>query len=380
MAVKGTESGSSENFLLEIVDIPMLAVVRHFNRLGLVTISSCAGHKDENSRRNKYAYIEFKSPTSGLLASELVAGLGYMSNLQNIGTIQIQGDHSSLFELGLELSKIPGTDSLRNQLLEKREIFLEELLMIPGKTGSEAKVQAYLLNIIPGLMGEVRQDDTGNILVTRRFGFGPTIMLSAHMDIKDELPEESYLIKDGKIWRRNLGILGADDRAGVAIILNICKVLSSFNFRGQIKIVFTVSEEDGQYGAEKIDPAFYSDVDFAISLDRKNGADIISHSTTQLYCDEEYGKVFEDASHDLWNGNYPFKTTKGGISDLRVWSQAGVPSVNLSIGYYNEHTPQEYLNLEEWHRTHDLVLHAIEMLAIKFRREKRNLPKASTQP
>ena len=98
---KGTESGSTENMLLEIVDIPMLAVVRHFNRLGLDTISSCAGHKNENSRRNKYAYIEFKSPTSGLIASELVAGLGYKTNLQNIRTIQIQENHSNLFELGL---------------------------------------------------------------------------------------------------------------------------------------------------------------------------------------------------------------------------------------------------------------------------------------
>ena len=250
--------------------------------------------------------------------------------------------------------------------------------MIPGKTGSEGKVRAYLLNIISGLMGGVRQDDTGNILVTRWFGFGPTIMLTAHMDIKDELSDESYLIKNGKIWHRNQSILGADDRAGVAIILNTCKVLSMLNFRGQIKIVFTVGEEDGQYGAEKIDSAFYSDVYFAISLYRRNGADIISHSTTQQYCDEEYGSVFEDASHYLWDGNYPFKMTKGGISDLRVWSRAGVPSVNLSIGYYNEHTPQEFLNLAEWHRTHDMVLHAMEMLSIKYLREKRNLGRESS--
>ena len=150
-----------------------------------------------------------------------------MSNLQNIGTIQIQGDHSSLFELGLELKqnqRVPIVSEI--SYWKSGKPFLEELLMIPGKTGSEGKVRAYLLNIIPGLMGGVRQDDTGNILVTRRFGFGPTIMLSAHMDIKDELPDESYLIKDGKIWRRNQGILGADDRAGIATHLNTYKVLS----------------------------------------------------------------------------------------------------------------------------------------------------------
>ena len=56
---------------------------------------------------------------------------------------------------------------------------------------------------------------------------------------------------------------------------------------------------------------------------------------------------------NLWGGAYTYKITMGGTSDLRVWSKAGIPSVNLSIGYYNEHTPDEYLNLDEWHRTQD---------------------------
>jgi len=64
----------------------------------------------------------------------------------------------------------------------------------------------------------------------------------------------------GNIWTRNLGILGADDRAGVALILNTLMDLCFNKHRGTIKVALTVEEEIGQHGAENIDKTFFSDV------------------------------------------------------------------------------------------------------------------------
>lgn len=57
-----------------------------------------------------------------------------------------------------------------------------------------------------------------------------------------------------------------------------------------------------------------------------------------------------------------YQPVEGGRSDLRVWSQIGtphIPSVNLSVGYFDEHTSNEYLELDTWHRVHDLLLEII---------------------
>ena len=49
-------------------------------------------------------------------------------------------------------------------------------------------------------------------------------------------------------------ILGADDRAGVAVLLNLAETLyQSPTFSGRIKFIFTVEEEVGLVGARNVD-------------------------------------------------------------------------------------------------------------------------------
>jgi di/tripeptidase len=45
---------------------------------------------------------------------------------------------------------------------------------------------------------------------------------------------------------------------------------------------------------------------------------------------------------------------------LRVWSEKDTrPCVNLSVGYFDEHTDKERLDLTCWDRTHQLVAELI---------------------
>lgn len=37
-----------------------------------------------------------------------------------------------------------------------------------------------------------------------------------------------------------------------------------------------------------------------------------------------------------------WKTTPGGLSDAKIFSEYGIPSVNLSVDYKNEHTVRSH--------------------------------------
>jgi tripeptide aminopeptidase len=53
------------------------------------------------------------------------------------------------------------------------------------------------------------------------------------------------------------------------------------------------------------------------------------------FCPEEYGRLFEKAGK--FAGIDDWKITPGGIGDAMVFAEYGIPSVNLSAGYQNEH-------------------------------------------
>ena len=45
----------------------------------------------------------------------------------------------------------------------------------------------------------------------------------------------------------------------------------------------------------------------------------------------------------------------GGRSDTLIWAQQGIQSVNLSVGYQNEHTSEEELNINDAFATANLL-------------------------
>jgi hypothetical protein len=358
---KGQECSSMEDMELEGLDVPIAGVVRQINKLGIRTIGSCSGHSD-HGRRSRFPFVDTQTPLEARILGDLIKDLGFNSRYARPTKVEIMIETSKLFDIALLLSEIKHIERYQHTILEKRENLLEEILNIPGETYHEELVRQYVKRKLDNLMDAVWEDKSGNLLAVKNYGKGPTIMLSGHMDIYEEILPESCLIKNGSIWTRNKGILGADDRAGIAMIINILEDLEAFHYRGMLKIVFTIEEEKGQTGAENIDKAFFENIDYAISLDRKNGHDVVTHSSIYTYSSEEYGQVFERASNHLWDGNHPYKITCGGISDLRVWSQLGIDSVNLSVGYYEPHSTDEYLNLNEWHRTYDLLIYSMELL------------------
>lgn len=202
----------------------------------------------------------------------------------------------------------------------------------------------------------ITTDRYGNLLAQKKCktGCGPTILLNAHLDTVAELEAGREIVKNGPIWSSSKGILGADDRAGVAVLLEVAKWLETSRFNGTIKFAFTVEEECGLVGARELEEYFLWDVDAAIVVDRRGTGDIVtSCGMIQLFCDIRYGQFFEKVANDA--GLLGWKCTAGGSSDTRIWASRGIQSVNLSVGYQFEHTDDEILDTDACYNTAQFI-------------------------
>lgn len=98
--------------------------------------------------------------------------------------------------------------------------------------------------------------DTGNLIATLPGSVpdAPAIFFSAHFDTVEPNPDVKILIDNGVIRTNGTSILGADDKSGMAPIIEAMRVVQEQNLpHGDIQLLLTVSEEIGLLGARHID-------------------------------------------------------------------------------------------------------------------------------
>ncbi|WHY69575.1 M20/M25/M40 family metallo-hydrolase [Neobacillus sp. SuZ13] len=335
------------------LDTYISGIVRQLNRLGFYTNMSCDGHERRNPRLGFIDNVDVKMVTEIFLA----VGVPRIS-LRNRG-VTLSISRPALLDIAEKLSYLPkewlehGSEYIRKQLFL---IQLEQLLSIPGESGNEENVRQFVMKQLKNLVDLITVDHTGNILAQKKYGtgHGPTILLNAHLDTVERIEKGRKIVKDGSNWSSDKGILGADDRAGIAVVLEAAKRLYTSDFNGKVKFIFTVEEEIGLIGARSVDEYFLWDVDAAIVVDRRGSGDIVtSCGSYQFFCHENYGKFIEEAAIRI--GMAGWKTTAGGSSGTRIWAMQGIQSVNLSAGYSHEHTSSVTLNIDACYNTAALI-------------------------
>ena len=344
---------------LEMLDLYISGLVRQLNRLGCKTIMSCDG---EGERRSNIVFAtENDTERAALLMAEV--GLKYRVKLARKtivilkGREELLGFASLLNELSGNLSVI-STEHLERAVFE--DVF-EELLEIPGVSGCESVIRNHVMKKLATLTDEMTVDDYGNILGEVTFGRvsrepSLTILLNSHLDVVDEIEVGREILKRGPVWTSSSGILGADDRAGIGVILHTLKQLQRMEFRApvKVKIAFTVEEEVGLCGAKAVSAEFLEDVQAAFVVDRKGRGDIVTGTRGIDFCDELFGAMLALIGN-LGDDEDRWEPTLGGSSDTRIWAQQGIQSVNLSVGYQYEHTSREELNLDDAFATANLL-------------------------
>jgi hypothetical protein len=142
--------------------------------------------------------------------------------------------------------------------------------------------------------------------------------------------------------------LGADDKNGLWIAL---KCLQTFDV---IKVAFFVGEEIGCVGSSKCDMNFFADARFVIEPDRRGGSDLITEISCMDIASEAFLNSFDYAS-------FGYKKTSGLMTDVLELTErgVGVACINMSCGYYNPHSDEEFTVISDLLNALDLVEHII---------------------
>jgi tripeptide aminopeptidase len=167
-----------------------------------------------------------------------------------------------------------------------------ELVQIDSETGDEKRISEVLKSKLSALGLEVKVDDSwqktghgaGN-LIAKLKGNAPAsrLLMTAHMDTVAPGKGVKPVVQNGYIRSDGTTILGSDDKAGIAAILEGIRILQeSGATHGDIQLIITAGEESGLAGAKALDPQ-QLEADYGFAFDSSGPVgDIITAAPTQV--------------------------------------------------------------------------------------------------
>lgn len=155
-----------------------------------------------------------------------------------------------------------------------------ELVKINSETGNEEKIQPILKQKFEALGLKVEEDQASqtdglganNLVCTMPSNISnkdvPKLYFTSHMDtVVPGLDIKPHVAEDGYIYSDGTTILGSDDKAGLAAIIEAITTINEQHLsHGQIQFVITVGEESGLLGAQALDTSLL-DADFGYAID-----------------------------------------------------------------------------------------------------------------
>jgi len=243
---------------------------------------------------------------------------------------------------------------------------LIDILSTPTYFANEEKLVEKICNILKENDVSYEVDDVGNIYVTKgEAEFYPCVV--AHTDTVHEL--ESINIREtldhGMLCLsayNDSGMptgIGGDDKCGVFVCLEVIKSLNN------IKAVFLVGEEFGCYGARMANPIFFDNVGYAIQFDAPYH-NWVSHVSYGVKLFDENGEFYNHIQPILEKymgkytlGNHPY-------TDVCVLkNKYDFSCINISVGYHNMHTREEFVDVNTTLRTVEIAKDMINTLGTK---------------
>lgn len=141
-----------------------------------------------------------------------------------------------------------------------------DILSVDSYWGNEDRVVAIIQPRLEAAGVVCRRDQIGNLIChwPAKGKDSPPIMLNAHMDTVLPTPEMTPVVKANAVYSDGSSVLGADDKAGVAAIVEAVAMVDEAGLpHGPIDLVFTVGEDVGQFGAAAFDA---NDVESRVAL------------------------------------------------------------------------------------------------------------------
>ena len=191
-------------------------------------------------------------------------------------------------------------------------------------------------------------DDFGNYWLTVD---DAPILWSSHTDtVHREDGLQSVTVGDGVAYAEKSSCLGADDTAGVWLMMQMIRAGVSGTY------VFHREEEVGGHGSIFVNRNFANDLaayKCAIALDRKGYGDVLTHQMGSRCCSD----AFAESLSSILGGRYA--PDDGGVfTDTYHYRDNVGECVNISVGYHMQHGPNETLDLAFVSRLRDVLLAA----------------------
>lgn len=198
---------------------------------------------------------------------------------------------------------------------------------------------------------DLQKDVHGNYFY--QIGETRTIFAS-HLDTATKSSSKVNHIFDGNIIKTDgTTVLGADDKAGVTIMLWMIK----HNVPGLY--YFFIGEEVGCIGsglAAKSITDFKGKYDRIISFDRRDVGSVITHQSWSRCCSNEFADELADQLNSAGFG-LEYKKDDGGVyTDSAEFVDIIPECTNLSVGYYKEHTTTESQDIDHLKRLAEACL------------------------
>lgn len=178
-----------------------------------------------------------------------------------------------------------------------------ELVQVDSETGNEKEIAEVLKRKFTELGVQVQEDDSmaktghgaNNLVCTWKGNIetAETIYFTSHMDTVVPGQGIKPQIKDGYITSDGTTILGADDKAGLAAILETIKVYNEQELpHGTVQFVITAGEEAGLIGSRALDSTLLTaKFGYAIDSDGPVGDIVVAAPTRASVLAKVYGKT-----------------------------------------------------------------------------------------
>ncbi len=227
---------------------------------------------------------------------------------------------------------------------------------------SETYPYGYEEDLFSKLPQDLEIDEFGNLY--KQIGDNPSCMFTSHLDTAShEKCKVKHVFEGDFVKTDGTSILGADDKAGVTIMLYMMKM----GVKGLY--YFFLGEERGCIGSKKVAQKHKEtplhNIKKVISFDRRGTDSIITFQSSQRCCSETFALDLSEKLNRLSKAeksiqlefNYSGDPT-GIYTDSYQFMYIYPECTNISVGYYSEHTRserQDLVHLEKLAKTCVLI-------------------------
>jgi tripeptide aminopeptidase len=199
---------------------------------------------------------------------------------------------------------------------------------IPSVSGQEGAVREYVRERLTALSLAPQVDQAGNLIArvpakpSERDDEQP-ILLNAHLDRVPPGKAHTPTLADGVLRSDGATNLGADDSAGIAIILHTVEELRARDVsHPPLLLLFTVGEEVGLIGAKAFEPALWGAREGIVFDNAGEAGEVVTRAATYIALDATL----------RGSGGHPGKRLEGTTSAIEIFRRAQYPFGELEGG------------------------------------------------